>query len=39
MAIAGLADGDDPTARQADRHPTGAAQERRIQLEPDRAAR
>jgi hypothetical protein len=39
MAIAGLADGDDPPAGEADCHPAGAAQERRIELEPDRAAR
>jgi len=39
MAIAGRADGDDPSAGQADRHSTRAAQEWRIELEPDRAAR
>jgi hypothetical protein len=39
MAIAGRADGNDPAAGQADRHAAGAAQERRIELEPDRAAR
>jgi hypothetical protein len=39
MAIARLADGDYPPARQADRHPAGAAQERRIELEPFRTAR
>jgi hypothetical protein len=38
MAIAGLADGNDPAAGQADRHPAGAAQGWRIELEPDRAA-
>jgi hypothetical protein len=39
MAIARVADGDDSLACWADRHSAGAAQERRIELEPHRATR